>query len=142
MCGHGLETGGYRTAVGDSCTACDTGNSRCLLESQRRIGQDERGRDWQSAPVLAGNHSRGARFRWCMGQHSESIAEAEYGLGLNPASLLPSQTAAWLYVHSREDVKAEAQARRTIDAFPDSLHPHFVLGWATWRQGRTAEAVA
>ena len=39
-------------------------------------------------------------------------------------------------------VGAEGQARRTIEFFPDSLQPHFVLGWATWRQRRAEEAVA
>ena len=38
--------------------------------------------------------------------------------------------------------EAEAQARRTIELFPDALQPHFVLGWAVWRQGRAEEAVA
>ena len=31
---------------------------------------------------------------------------------------------------------------RTIESFPDSLHAHFVLGWAVWCQHRGAEAVA
>ena len=38
--------------------------------------------------------------------------------------------------------RAEAQAKRTIELFPDALQPHFVLGWAAWYQGRAEEAVA
>jgi tetratricopeptide (TPR) repeat protein len=41
-----------------------------------------------------------------------------------------------------QHARAEAQARRTIEMFPDSLQPHFVLGWAAWYQGRADEAVA
>jgi Flp pilus assembly protein TadD len=39
-------------------------------------------------------------------------------------------------------IRVEAQAKRTIDAFPDSLQPHFVLGWSAWYQGRAEDAVA
>lgn len=61
---------------------------------------------------------------------------------LNPTSLLPNQVAAWFYLFACQDARAEAQARRTIEFFPDSLQPHFVLGWATWRQERAEEAIA
>jgi tetratricopeptide (TPR) repeat protein len=63
-------------------------------------------------------------------------------LRLNPTSLLPNQAAAWFYLFACQDARAEAQARRSIEFFPDSLQPHFVLGWATWRQGRAEEAIA
>lgn len=65
-----------------------------------------------------------------------------YALKLNPTSLLPNQYAAWMYSHMGQHARAEAQAKRTIDLFPDSLQPYFVLGWSAWYQGRTAEAVA
>ena len=83
-----------------------------------------------------------AAFLCCAGRHSESIAEAQYGLSLNPLSLLPNQAAAWIYLHACQYAQAEAQAKRTIESFPDSLQPHFVLGWAAWRQGRAEDAVA
>jgi tetratricopeptide (TPR) repeat protein len=41
-----------------------------------------------------------------------------------------------------QHARAEAQARRAIELFPDALQPHFVLGWAAWYQGRAEEAVA
>jgi len=83
-----------------------------------------------------------ALFLCCLGRHSESILEAEYGLQLNPASLLPNQAAAWNYLYAGHPETAEAQARRTLESFPDALQPHYVLGWAAWCQGRPEEAVA
>jgi tetratricopeptide (TPR) repeat protein len=70
------------------------------------------------------------------------VAEAQYTLRLDPTSLLPSTAAAWIYLFARQHGKAEGQARRTIESFPDSLHAHFVLGWAVWSQRRGADAVA
>jgi TolB-like protein/tetratricopeptide (TPR) repeat protein len=83
-----------------------------------------------------------ALFLCCLGRHSESISEAEYGLQLNPESLLPNQAAAWNYLYAGRPETAEAQARRTLESFPDALQPHYVLGWAAWCQGRPEEAVA
>jgi tetratricopeptide (TPR) repeat protein len=76
------------------------------------------------------------------GRPSEAISEVRYALRLDPASLLPSTAAAWIYLSARQYEKAEGQARRTIESFPDSLHAHFVLGWSAWCQRRRAEAVA
>jgi TolB-like protein len=72
----------------------------------------------------------------------EAIAEIQYALKLDPASMLPNTAAGWIYLGAGRERKAEAQARQTIESFPDSLHAYFVLGWAAWRQGRTVEAVA
>ena len=83
-----------------------------------------------------------ALFLCCLGRHAESISEAEYGLQLNPESLLPNQAAAWNYLYAGRPETAEAQARRTLESFPDALQPHYVLGWAAWCQGRPEEAVA
>ncbi len=83
-----------------------------------------------------------ALFLSCVGRYSESVSEAEYGLQLNPTALLPNQAAAWNYLYAGRHELAEAQARRTIASFPDSLQPHFVLGWAAWCQGNTEEAIA
>ena len=41
-----------------------------------------------------------------------------------------------------QHARAEAQARRTIERFPDSPQPYFVLGWSAWYQDRPEEAVA
>jgi tetratricopeptide (TPR) repeat protein len=70
------------------------------------------------------------------------MREVQYMLSLNPAALMPNQYAAWMFSHLREHARAEAQARRTIELFPDSLQPYFVLGWSAWYQGRSDEAVA
>ena len=83
-----------------------------------------------------------ALFLSCVGRYSESVSEAEYGLQLNPTALLPNQAAAWNYLYAGCPELAAAQARRTIEAFPDALQPHFVLGWAAWCQGNAEEAVA
>jgi len=83
-----------------------------------------------------------ALFLCCVGRYSESVSEAEYGLQLNPAALLPNQAAAWNYLYAGRPEMAEAQARRTIEAYPEALQPHFVLGWAAWCQGKAEEAVA
>jgi TolB-like protein len=77
-----------------------------------------------------------------MGQKPESMKEVQYMLSLDPAALMPNQYAAWMFSHLREHARAEAQARRTIELFPDSLQPYFVLGWSAWYQGRSDEAVA
>jgi TolB-like protein/Flp pilus assembly protein TadD len=76
------------------------------------------------------------------GRCAESIVEAEYALRLGPTSLIQNQALAWVYLHACQYERAEAQARRTIDLFADALQPHFVLGWALWRQGRAGESVA
>jgi tetratricopeptide (TPR) repeat protein len=47
-----------------------------------------------------------------------------------------------MYSHLGQHARAEAQAKRTIDLFPHSLQPYFVLGWSAWYQGRPDEAVA
>jgi TolB-like protein/Flp pilus assembly protein TadD len=76
------------------------------------------------------------------GRNSESRSEVQYALKLNPVSLLPNQYAAWIFSHMGQHERAEAQARRTIELFPDSLQPYFVLGWSAWYQNRAGEAVA
>ena len=113
-----------------------------LLDWDLAAAEREFRRAIELSPSNPEAHMWHAAFLGCVGRYSESIAEAQYGLNLNPLSLLPNQAAAWIYLHACQDAQAEAQARRTIESFPDSLQPHFVLGWAAWRQGRAEEAVA
>jgi len=47
-----------------------------------------------------------------------------------------------MFLHMGQLARAEAQARRTIELFPSSLQPYFVLGWSAWYQGRAGDAVA
>jgi tetratricopeptide (TPR) repeat protein len=77
-----------------------------------------------------------------VGRLSEATTGIQYALRLDPASLLPNTAAAWIYLAAGQHGNAEVQARRTIESFPDSLHAHFVLGWAAWRQSKGADAVA
>jgi TolB-like protein/tetratricopeptide (TPR) repeat protein len=75
-------------------------------------------------------------------RNPEAMKEVQYALTLNPTALLPNQYAAWMYLHMGQHARAETQARRTIERFPDSLQPYFVLGWSAWYQGRASDAVA
>ena len=77
-----------------------------------------------------------------VGRKAEATREVEYMLKLNPEPLLPNQYAAWMFLQMGQHARADAQARRTIEAFPDSLQPSFVLGWSAWYQGRKGDAVA
>jgi tetratricopeptide (TPR) repeat protein len=47
-----------------------------------------------------------------------------------------------MFLHLGQHARAEAQAGRTIERFPDCLQPYFVLGWSAWYQGRAEDAVA
>ncbi len=76
-----------------------------------------------------------------VGRHSESMAKVHYALKLDPMSLLSNQNAAWIFSHMDQQGRAEEQARRTIERFPDALQPYMVLGWSAWYQGRVEEAV-
>ncbi len=77
-----------------------------------------------------------------VGRRSEAADAVEYMLKLNPAPLMPNQYAAWMYLQLGQHARAEAQARRTIERFPDSFQPYLVLGWSAWHQGRAQDAVA
>ena len=103
-------------------------------------------REFQRAIELSPSNAESrifyAVFLCSSGRYAESIEETEYGLRLNPVSLIPNQLAAWNYLYSGYPKMAESQARRILELFPNSLHPHFVLGWSAWSQGRTEEAVA
>jgi TolB-like protein/Tfp pilus assembly protein PilF len=77
-----------------------------------------------------------------VGEESDAVDELRYMLKLNPVPLLPNQYAAWMFLHVGQLARAEAQARRTIERFPDSFQPYVVLGWSAWYQGRSGEAVA
>ena len=77
-----------------------------------------------------------------VGQEAEAMRRFSTCCKLNPAPLLPNQYAAWMFLHLGQHARAEAQARRTIARFPDSLQPYFVLGWSAWYQGRAEDAVA
>ena len=62
MCGYGVEARRRRDAGRGSGAAGGAGNYRSLFDGPHRTGQDERGRDRESAPVLAGDHRQGAGF--------------------------------------------------------------------------------
>jgi tetratricopeptide (TPR) repeat protein len=113
-----------------------------LLDGDLAVAEQEFQHGIELSPSSPEAHIFYAVFLCSVGRYAESISEAEYGLRLNPTSLIPNQAAAWNYLHAGQPEMAEALARRTIASFPDSLQPHFVLGWAAWRQGMADEAVA
>jgi TolB-like protein/tetratricopeptide (TPR) repeat protein len=113
-----------------------------LLDWDLAAAEQEFRRAIELGPSNAGAHNSYGTLLCCSARHSEAITESQYALRLNPTSLLTNQVAAWFYLFACQDARAEAQARRSIEFFPDSLQPHFVLGWATWRRGRAAEATA
>jgi TolB-like protein/tetratricopeptide (TPR) repeat protein len=112
-----------------------------LLDGDVAASEREFRRALELSPSSADGHTLYALFLSGTGRHSESVPRAQYALKLGPTSLIQNQAAAWVYLHACQYERAEAQARRTLELFPDSLQPQSVLGWAVWRQGRTEEAV-
>jgi|WetSurMetagenome_2_1015567.scaffolds.fasta_scaffold09215_3 TolB-like protein/tetratricopeptide (TPR) repeat protein len=94
------------------------------------------------APSDSDAHSFHSTLLSFVGEKSDAVEAVQYALTLNPAALLANQYAAWMFSHVGDHARAEAQARRTIERFPDSLQPYIVLGWSAWYQGRRAEAIA
>jgi TolB-like protein/Tfp pilus assembly protein PilF len=114
---------------------------RWLLDGDLAASESEFRRALELSPSNADGHTLYALFLSGTGRHAEAVPRAQYALRLGPASLIQNQAAAWVYLHACHYERAEAQARRTLELFPDSLQPLFVLGWAVWRQGRAEEAV-
>jgi tetratricopeptide (TPR) repeat protein len=113
-----------------------------LLDGDLVASEREFRRAVELSPSNAASHTLYALFLSGTGRHAEAIAMAQYAMRLGPMSLIQHQAAAWVSLHACQYERAEAQARRTLELFPDSLQPLFVLGWAVWRQGRADEAVA
>jgi Flp pilus assembly protein TadD len=118
------------------------GMANWLLDWDLAASEREFRRALELSPSNPDAHTLHAIFLSHVGRLPEASAEIQYALRLDPASLLPNTAAAWIYLAASQHGQAEDQARRTIQLFPDSLHAHFVLGWAAWSQGRAAEAVA
>ena len=131
-------------AIDDSVDAAHLVLGMGWLQDWENLAASERElrRAMELSPSNPDNRTFYAIFLSHVGRLSEATAEIQYALRLDPASLLPSTAAAWIYLGAGQHEKAEGQARRTIESFPESLHAHFVLGWAAWRLGRAAEAVA
>jgi tetratricopeptide (TPR) repeat protein len=113
-----------------------------LLDWDLATAERELRRAIELSPSNPDAHTFYAIFLSNIGRPIEAVAEIQYALRLNPASLLPNTAAAWIYLSTGEHGKAEGQARRTLELFPESLHAHLVLGWAAWCQRRGTEAVA
>ncbi len=113
-----------------------------LLDWDLNAAMQEVRRAIELSPSETDAHSFYSTLLCFVGRKSEAMREIEYMLKLNPAPLLNNQYAAWMYSHIGQHARAEAQAKRTIELFPDSLQPCFVLGWSAWYQGRAEDAVA
>ena len=83
-----------------------------------------------------------AVFLCCVGRYSESIAEAESRFTAQPHFTAPEPGGRLELPPHRPSRHGRGPGQRTIESFPDALQPHFVLGWAAWRQGRAEEALA
>lgn len=118
------------------------GMSNWLLAWDLPAADREIRRALELGPSNPDIHTFYAIFLSHVGRLAEAAAEVQYALKLDPASLLPNSAAGWIYLGSRHHGRAENQARRTLEFFPDSIHAHFVLGWALWRRNRKTEAVA
>ena len=131
-------------AIDDSLDAAHLalGMTNWLLDWNLAAAEREFRRAMDLSPSNPEVHTLYAIFLSHVGRPSEAITGIRYALRLDPTSLLASTAAAWIYLSARQYGKAEAQARRTIESFPDSLHAHFVLGWAAWCRRRGEEAVA
>ncbi len=113
-----------------------------LLDWDLNAAMQEVRRAIELSPSETDAHSFYSTLLCIAGRKSEAMREVQYMLNLNPAALLPNQYAAWMYLQIGENTRAEAQAKRTIGLFSDSLQPYFVLGWSSWHQGRAEDAVA
>jgi Flp pilus assembly protein TadD len=131
-------------AIDDSLDAAHWALARTnwLFDWDLAASEREFRRAMELSPSNPEAHTFYAIFLASVGRPSEATARAQYALRLDPTSLLPNTAAAWIYLWARQHGKAEGQARRTIDSFPDSLHAYYVLGWAAWCKHRSAEAVA
>ncbi len=120
----------------------DLGMVTWVLDWDLAASEREFRRAMELSPSNPDAHTFYAIFLSHVGRPSEATTEIQYALMLDPSSLLPNTAAAWIYLSARQYGKAEAQARLTIESFPDSLHAHFVLGWTAWCRRRSVEAVA
>jgi tetratricopeptide (TPR) repeat protein len=118
------------------------GFANWLLDWDLQAAERELRRAIELSPSNPDAHFIYAIFLSAVGRYSKAIEEIEYSLRLDITGLLANTAAAWIYLYAHKNERAEAQARRTIEAFPDSLHAHFVLGWAAWRRGGIEDAVA
>ncbi len=115
---------------------------KLLLDWDLDAAMQEVRRAIELGPSETDAHSFYATLLSFVGRKSEAVSEVQYMLKLNPAPLMTNQYAAWMYLQVGQHARAETQARRTIQRFPDSLQPYFVLGWSAWYQGRAEDAVA
>jgi TolB-like protein/Flp pilus assembly protein TadD len=113
-----------------------------LLDGDLPAAEREFRRATELNPSDADAHTMYALFLCGTSRYTQAVGEAQYALRLSRTSLIQNQAAAWIHLHAGDYAEAETQARRTIDLFPDAIQPHFVLGWAAWRQGQRDDAVA
>lgn len=113
-----------------------------LLDWDLDAAMREVRRATELSPSDADAHSFYSTLLCFVGHSAEATREIQYVLKLDPTSLISNQYAAWMFLQMGLHSRAEAQARRTIALFPDSLQPYFVLGWSAWCQGKVESAVA
>jgi DNA-binding winged helix-turn-helix (wHTH) protein/tetratricopeptide (TPR) repeat protein len=109
--------------------------------------------DWTSAgrefrralelnPNYATAHQWYAGYLAALGRFSESIAEVEHALDLDPLSMAISADVGWLLFFARQHERAVDQLLRTIEMDPNFALAHWLLGLNYEQQGRFDEARA
>ena len=71
-----------------------------------------------------------------------ALAEARYGLDLDPLSEFTNSGGAWIALFARRHEQAAYEATRTLEMFPYSLQAYYVLGLANSRLGKLSDAIA
>jgi TolB-like protein len=74
--------------------------------------------------------------------HASAAAEARLALDLGPLSVHVNTSVAWIYLWGRDYDLAQAQARKTLELFPEALQAYYVLGLAEVGRGRFADSIA
>jgi tetratricopeptide (TPR) repeat protein len=74
--------------------------------------------------------------------HAGALREVGHLLDLDPLSHRSNALAGWVYLWVQDFARANEQARRTLELFPESVQAFYVLGLAALCQTRKAEAIA
>jgi TolB-like protein/tetratricopeptide (TPR) repeat protein len=94
------------------------------------------------SPSDAGAHMLHAIFLVTMRRDSEgALAEARYGLDLDPLSEFTNSGGAWIALFARRHKQAVYEATRTLEMFPYSVQAYYVLGLANSCLGKLSDAI-
>lgn len=75
------------------------------------------------------------------GDRAGALVHTGTVVDLDPLSMSSGFFAAWLHFFCSDIAGAIAQARTTLEMYPDCLHAHYVLGWSAIEELRLGDAV-